>query len=183
MNLYIVTGTTQGLGRALAQRIAAAAYSELIALARAPEGPIPGGASIEADLADSAALERACDRIEQRIRGKRYAKAVLVNNAGVIAPVAPLESVDPRALEKHLAVNLLAPMLLMRRFLRMTDGIAPLRRVINISSGAGRRPISGWSAYCTAKAGLDMASRVAALEARSRGAAVEPVADLREMRG
>ncbi len=175
MNLYIVTGTTRGLGKALAQRIAADADNELIALARAPEGPIPGGASIEVDLADSTALERACDRIEQRIRGKRYAKAVLVNNAGVIAPVAPLESVDPRALETHLAVNLLAPMLLMRRFLRMTDGIAPLRRVINISSGAGRRPISGWSAYCTAKAGLDMASRVAALEARSRGAAVEVV--------
>jgi benzil reductase ((S)-benzoin forming) len=49
----------------------------------------------------------------------------------------------------------------------------PLRRVVNISSGAGRRPISGWSAYCAAKAGLDMASRVAALEAETRGQAVE----------
>ncbi|HXZ48651.1 MAG TPA: SDR family NAD(P)-dependent oxidoreductase, partial [Usitatibacter sp.] len=71
------------------------------------------------------------------------------------------------------AVNLVAPMRLMRRFLRMTEGAAPLRRIVNISSGAGRRPVAGWSAYCVAKAGLDMASRVAALEARERGAAVE----------
>jgi benzil reductase ((S)-benzoin forming) len=173
MNLYIVTGTPQGLGAALAERIAADPGNELIALARAPDGPIPGGARFEADLADSAALERACDRIEARIRRKRYAKAVLINNAGVIAPVAPLDAVDAAALERNLVVNLVAPMLLMRRFLRMTEGVAELRRVINISSGAGRRPISGWSAYCAAKAGLDMASRVVALEARSRGLAVE----------
>jgi benzil reductase ((S)-benzoin forming) len=173
MNLYIVTGTTQGLGKALAERIALDPDNELIALARAPDGPIPGGARFEVDLADGAALERACDRVEERIRGKRYAKAVLVNNAGVIAPVAPLEAVDPAALERNLAVNLVAPMRLMRRFLRMTEGAAAVRRIINISSGAGRRPISGWSAYCAAKAGIDMASRVAALEAQGRGHAVQ----------
>ena len=36
--------------------------------------------------------------------------------------------------------------------------------VINISSGAARRPIAGWAAYCAAKAGLDMATRVASVE-------------------
>lgn len=175
MDLYLVTGTTQGLGKALAEAIARNPDNELIALARAPDGPIPGGARIEVDLADGAALERACDRVEQRIRGKRYGKAVLVNNAGVVAPVAPLESLDPEALERNLLVNLVAPMRLARRFLRMTDGAAAIRRVINISSGAGRRPVSGWSAYCAAKAGLDMASRVAALEAQAHGTGVEVV--------
>jgi benzil reductase ((S)-benzoin forming) len=174
VNLYLVTGTTRGLGKALADAIARDAANELLALARSAEGPIPGGARFEVDLADAAALERACDRVEARIRGKRYDKAVLVNNAGVVAPVALLAAVDPGELARNIAVNLTAPMLLMRRFLRMTEGVA-LRRVINISSGAGRRPISGWSAYCAAKAGLDMASRVAALEAQARGQAVEVV--------
>jgi benzil reductase ((S)-benzoin forming) len=174
-NLYIVTGTTQGLGKALAEKIAEDTDNELIALGRAPDGPIPGGERIEVDLADARALEKACDRIEQRIRGKRYAKAVLVNNAGVVAPVGPLERTDAAELERNLAVNLVAPMLLMRRFLRATEGAAPLARIVNISSGAGRRPVPGWSAYCAAKAGLDMATRVVALEAQSRGAAVEAV--------
>jgi len=47
--------------------------------------------------------------------------------------------------------------------------------VINISSGAGRRAIFGWGAYCAAKAGLDMATRVAALEAQAAHTGVELV--------
>jgi benzil reductase ((S)-benzoin forming) len=168
MNLYVVTGTTKGLGLALADAIAAQAGNLLVTLARAPSG----ATNIEVDLADAAALERACDELERRIAGKAFAKAVLINNAGVVAPVAPLDRVDPAQLERSLAVNLLAPMLLMRRFLRATAAV-PLRRIVNISSGAARRPIAGWSAYCSAKAGLDMASRVVALEARQRGEALE----------
>jgi benzil reductase ((S)-benzoin forming) len=175
MNLYVVTGTTRGLGEALARLIARDPANELVAIARAPETGIPGGVLVSADLADPRAVEAACGRIAARVRGKRYDKAVLVNNAGVVQPVAPLERVDARELERNLAVNLLAPMLLMRGFLEATAQCARLRRIVNISSGAGRRPISGWSAYCAAKAGLDMATRVVALEAESRGLAIEAV--------
>lgn len=175
MNLYIVTGTTKGLGKALAEAIARDAGNELVALARAPDETFNGGVRFEVDLADPRALERVCDRVAAHVEGKRFAKAVLINNAGVVEPVGPLETLDAGALERSLAVNLLAPLLLMRRFLALAEGIAPLRRIVNISSGAGRRPIFGWSAYCTAKAGLDMATRVVALEAEARGAPVEAV--------
>jgi benzil reductase ((S)-benzoin forming) len=164
MNLYIVTGTTRGLGKALAERIALDVDNELIALGRAPDGPVAGGARLQLDLADTAALHQVFDRVEARIRGKRYAKAVLVNNAGIVEPVAPLERADVAELERNVVVNLVAPMILMRRFLSATAGKALLRRIINVSSGAARRPIAGWSAYCAAKAGLDMATRVVALE-------------------
>jgi benzil reductase ((S)-benzoin forming) len=175
MNLYIITGTTQGLGQALAHAVALDRNNRLIALARAPAGPIPGGERIQVDLADTAALERAFDGIEPRIRAERYEKAVLINNAGVVSPVGPLENVDAAALERNLTVNLVAPMLLMRRFIAATEGVASRVRIINISSGAGRRPVPGWSAYCAAKAGLDMATRVVALEAQGRGRAIEAV--------
>jgi NAD(P)-dependent dehydrogenase (short-subunit alcohol dehydrogenase family) len=46
---------------------------------------------------------------------------------------------------------------------------------VNISSGAGRRPVQGWAAYCAAKAALDMATRVVALEAQARRKPVEAV--------
>ncbi|MBC8021994.1 MAG: SDR family NAD(P)-dependent oxidoreductase [Burkholderiales bacterium] len=163
MNLYIVTGTSRGLGEALAKRIAADADNELIALARP-----------EVDLADTRAIARAFDRVESRIAGRRYEKAVLINNAGIIEPVAPLERADADDIERNIVVNLVAPMVLMRRFLAATAHV-PLRRVINISSGAGRRPFFGWAAYCAAKAGLDMATRVVALEAEARGLAIEAV--------
>jgi benzil reductase ((S)-benzoin forming) len=174
MNLYIVTGTTKGLGAALAARIAADPGNALIEIARAPEGVVPGGHRIEADLASRRQVAGACKRAAALIQGKAFAKAVLVNNAGVVAPVGPLDQVGSRELERNIAVNLVAPMLLMRWFLRATDGIA-VRRIINISSGAARRPVFGWSAYCAAKAALDMASRAVALECEARGMAVEVV--------
>ncbi|HEX3059043.1 MAG TPA: SDR family NAD(P)-dependent oxidoreductase [Usitatibacter sp.] len=163
MNLYIVTGTRRGLGEALAKRITADKRNELIGISRP-----------DVDLADPASIARAFEAIGRRIAATTYEKAVLINNAGVIEPVAPLDRADPGDIEHNLAVNLVAPMLLMRLFLGATEHVK-VRRVINISSGAGRRPIFGWSAYCAAKAGLDMATRVVALEAQVRGLAIEAV--------
>jgi benzil reductase ((S)-benzoin forming) len=168
MNLYIVTGATKGLGFELARQVAAQPGNHLLTMGRAKAD----ATRIEVDLADAGALGRACDELERRIAGRAYARAVLFNNAGVIAPVGPLEKVDGELLERNLAVNFTAPILLMRRFLRATAS-TPLRRIVNISSGAGRRPVFGWTAYCAAKAGLDMASRVVALEAAQRGLAIE----------
>ena len=168
LNLYVVTGATRGLGQALALRIAADPANRLCTIGRAP----PDATNIEADLAGAAAIERACDELVRRIEGATFGRAVLFNNAGVIAPVGPLEKVDGAELERNLVVNFVAPILLMRRFLQATSHVA-LRRIVNVSSGAARRPIFGWGAYCAAKAGLDMASRVVALEAAERGLAIE----------
>jgi benzil reductase ((S)-benzoin forming) len=117
---------------------------------------------------------RAAEALAARLAAERPAKAVLINNAGMVEPVGPLDAVDGEVLARNLQVNLVAPLVLMRAFLAATRGVA-LRRIINISSGAGRRPIFGWSAYCAAKAGLDMATRVVAEEALARGEAVEAV--------
>jgi NAD(P)-dependent dehydrogenase (short-subunit alcohol dehydrogenase family) len=175
MNLYIVTGHTKGLGRALVEQLGADPDIELIALGRAADGPIRGGEQIRVDLADPRAIDAAFDRIAARLQARRYAKAVLLNNAGVIAPVGRLDRVDAAELERGLAVNFTAPILVMRRFLLATAGRAEVRRVVNISSGAGRRAIFGWGAYCAAKAGIDMVSRVVALEAQTAQTGIEVV--------
>ena len=55
-------------------------------------------------------------------------------------------------------------MLLTSAFLRATEGWPAERRVLNISSGLGRRPMASQAAYCAAKAGMDHFSRCVALE-------------------
>jgi len=175
MDLYIVTGHTKGLGKALVEQLGSEPDVELIALGRAPDGPIPGGAQLYVDLAGPRAVDMVFDRIEERLRGKRYEKAVLINNAGVVSPVGMLDRVDAAELETSLAVNFTAPILLMRRFLIAVATAAKVKRVINISSGAGRRAIFGWGPYCAAKAGIDMVTRVAALEAQTAHTGVQVV--------
>ena len=49
------------------------------------------------------------------------------------------------------------------------------KRILNISSGAGRNPYEGWGAYCTTKAGLDHFSRVVAMEQANEQYPVEIV--------
>lgn len=166
-DLYVVTGASRGLGEALARALRGRAATELVTIGRSE-------ATIVADLGREAGIASACAALAAHCGERRYGKAVLVNNAGVVEPVAPVAAMDGAAAARNIAVNLVAPLRLMQAFLAATAS-ATLRRVINVSSGAGRRPVPGWGAYCAAKAGLDMASRVAAMEAQARGEAVEVV--------
>ncbi len=110
-------------------------------------------------------------RLEVWLQGQdaaRFARATLINNAGIIGRVGPIDTADADTLAAVLRINLEAPLLLTAAFLLATRGWAAQRRVLHISSGAGRRPIAGWAAYCAAKAGLDHATRTMALDEARR---------------
>ena len=86
----------------------------------------------------------------------------LVNNAGVIEPIAPVKGVDVEAFARNIQINLLGAVYAARAALPELE--ATNGRVINVSSGAGTKTVRGWSAYCTAKAGLNHFTRVCAAE-------------------
>jgi NAD(P)-dependent dehydrogenase (short-subunit alcohol dehydrogenase family) len=104
----------------------------------------------------------------------RLASATLINNAGVIARIEPLSASDPAELAQALRVGLEAPLLLAAAFLRATESWRLPRKLLNISSGLGRRAMASQAAYCAAKAGMDHFSRCIALDeaAKPHGARV-----------
>lgn len=161
MNLFLVTGASSGLGLALVHQLCRARDTEVVAISRRPV-EIPGVRHVAIDLSGPEGIRAG---MEEALEGDaRFKTAVLINNAGVVDPVAPLVRADPAELDLNIRTNLVGPMLTMQAFLDIMGPRAERRVVVNISSGAGRRPVSGWSAYCASKAGLDMATRVAALE-------------------
>lgn len=89
-------------------------------------------------------------------------RLILINNAGVLGPVGPIENASPQVAVDCIRVNFEIPVLLTQAFLNETRSWKGERRVMNISSGAGRKSVPGWAMYCSTKAALDRFTAVTA---------------------
>lgn len=163
----IVTGASRGLGAAIAERLLAP-HRRLVCVARSGNDALVAQAQasgapldyLHHDLADPQAAESLATAIAAVLRAHRdAARFVLVNNAGVVEPIGRIESLRADALAVSLQVNVASLMRLTAAFLEATDDAAGERRILNISSGAARHPISGWAPYCATKAAVDMFTR------------------------
>ncbi len=169
MNFYLITGTTTGIGAALRDELVNDAGNRVVTLSRAADSDATPGvaANVFLDFVHPGTIDGAFERAMSHAGAGPFTRAVLINNAGVAGPVGRFDAIDGEALHHNLLVNLLGPMRLSTLFANATRGKASSRLIVNISSGAAKRAIAGWSAYCTAKSGLEMATRVAALEAET----------------
>ena len=166
MHLFVVTGTSKGLGRALADGLATDAQNTVVEISRGVWAKNARNTALQADFGHLDEVTAAFAALAQQIAGKHFATATLINNAAVVGPVARFDQVDAHELAHGMTVNLVAPIVATQGFANATRGVADQRLVVNISSGAAKRVIRGSTAYCAAKAGLEMATRVAAEEAR-----------------
>jgi NAD(P)-dependent dehydrogenase (short-subunit alcohol dehydrogenase family) len=164
----IVTGGGRGIGAAAATRLVAAGAS-VVLTARSEEEVEAVAArlrqakghaiAVPGDITDPEMVE---EIVESALN--QFGRVdILVNNATVDA--------DPDEWAYNIATNLIAPFTLVRNVLpvMLDQGYG---RIMNISSDAARNPVFGGSAYCAAKAGLDMFARVLALEVAGSGVAV-----------
>ena len=161
LDVYFITGTSRGLGKALAAELLKSSGNQVFGIGRSRSITHARYSHFHLDLSATETVREFQFRLP---RGTR--RAVLINNAGMIAPVAPVGRIDNQALEVGFSVNLISPAMLMNNFIRHTQRNRAQRLIINISSGAARHSIESWSAYCAAKAGLDMFSEVLHQEQR-----------------
>ncbi|VVE41943.1 SDR family oxidoreductase [Pandoraea anhela] len=174
--IAILTGASRGLGAALARGLLTPG-TRLVTLARRTDDELAAlagakGVALEqiaVDLADSDAAARTAERIFAALP-RDAGRYLLINNAGTVNPVANAAALDdPAGINAAFALNVTSVMLLTARFLAATQGLAAQRRIVNISSGAGRNPNAGWAVYCSTKAALDMYTRVVNAEHREHG--------------
>ena len=169
----LVTGASRGIGAAIVHHFAARGH-QVAAIARNADAlrRLQGEASahdgrvlaIAADLADPEATATA---LSQAISELGHLDLV-VNNAGVIDPIQRIGEIDFEAWNQAIALNLSSAFRILQRAIRHMQPRGQ-GMIINLSSGAANRPLEGWAAYCSSKAGLQMLTRCADLEYRAAG--------------
>ena len=169
--LTILTGASRGMGLAMARQLLQPGHT-LLTLSRTPNHSLSADAAAagatlvqwSVDLADASAVAaRLSAWLAAQPQGA-FAAATLINNAGVIPRIGPLSEAEPDDLAHALRVGLEAPMALTAAFLHATAAWPVPRKVLNISSGLGRRAMASQAGYCAAKAGMDHFTRCLALE-------------------
>jgi benzil reductase ((S)-benzoin forming) len=170
-HLTLLTGASRGMGQAIARQlcrpdalllcIARHASAELASHAAAQ------GATLLQWEADLGAPDAVAGRLAAWLQAQdvsQLASATLVNNAGRVGRLGALAPRDGADIALTLRLNLEAPIHLTAAFLEATRDWTVPRKVLNISSGLGRRAMAGGSLYCASKAGLDHFSRCVALD-------------------
>ncbi len=165
MSVAVITGASQGLGRALAHALANAGW-QVVGDARGPApleaafADLPGRhIALAGDVTDPEHRRRLADAA-----GELGGAGLLVNNASTLgaSPLPAYADLDADTYLRILEVNVVAPLALVRELLpqlRAHGGV-----VVNVSSDAAVEAYETWGGYGSAKAALDHASRVLAAE-------------------
>jgi NAD(P)-dependent dehydrogenase (short-subunit alcohol dehydrogenase family) len=164
----LITGASRGIGAATARlfaqagaRVVLAARSEADLKAVAESIKAQGGhaLAVPTDITNPQAVD---DLVAQTVR-QFHGIDILVNNAALLTPIGKSWQVDPKAWRTLLDVNVNGAFLCTRAVLpdMLERGSG---RVLNITSGAADKAVSGWSAYCASKAALNHFTQVLAEE-------------------
>lgn len=164
-SLLILTGHTQGIGKAILDHYLETDKIQILAISRSKlDIEFSNLTQISIDLSDLEVLE---NHLAGLFPADSFEKILLINNAGWIGTIKPIGELDPTELRRQINLNLLAPMYLTNAFIKAYKSTNSKKIICNISSGAASKPIAGWSGYCSTKAALTMFTLVAAKENKS----------------
>jgi len=184
-HLYIITGASKGLGFELAHQLLSSG-NEVLCISRTAspaltEAAQKAGAKLHQwceNLADPTPVAARMAAWLEAKADQTWASATLINNAGTLGAMAPLQTIAQDVITQAITVDLIAPLQLMAAFLGATREGWGQVRVLNISSGMSQRAMAGAALYGASKAGLDHLSRCVALDEarRSLGAQIVSLA-------
>jgi benzil reductase ((S)-benzoin forming) len=176
MDYAIVTGATRGLGDSIAKlfiekgiSLVNVSRTENDSLRELCEARSVSYKFFQCDLADPQETEEMIREAGNHVFSLKADRIYLIQNAGVVTPINPSGQVDNRDLEKSVHVNLLSPMIVTNEILKVSQGSGSQLIMVNVSSGAGSRPVYGWSTYCSTKAGVNMLTETVSLELSKNG--------------
>jgi len=169
----VITGASRGIGAGLAERFLG--HGIRLGLCSRSAPALSESEEVVAhtlDVRDEVELRRFADAVSERFG----TIDLWINNAGVLAPIAPLRDIEVEAFREHIDINLTGVFLGSRCYANHVRSHDDPGVLINISSGAAWGGYAGWSAYCAGKAGVALLTQCIALEEESAGLRAHAVA-------
>lgn len=155
-----ITGVSKGLGKALAEHYLSKG-TNVIGIGRSGTLSHPNFSFITCDLENPSLIEK--------LKLPEFqSEVILINNAGIIGVGKRISEQLENDIIPVITTNTISPMLLCGKFLSEVPEKTSLT-IVNISSGAAKRPIPSWASYCASKAALDLFSETIYLEEQERG--------------
>jgi NAD(P)-dependent dehydrogenase (short-subunit alcohol dehydrogenase family) len=175
--VVMVTGASQGLGRALALAYAGEGAS-LVVNSRSEEGLRPVAEEAEnlgADVLALAADVSVGAEVERLVGSavERFGRIdVLVNNAGLLGPRVPIEDYPEDEWRRVIDANLTGPYLVSKAAIpHLPEGGS----IVNVVSGVSVEGRAEWGAYSVSKFGVEGLTQILAAELEGRGVRVNAV--------
>jgi benzil reductase ((S)-benzoin forming) len=157
MKKVILTGHSQGLGKALALALIEKGC-DVLGLSRTRSDDLNGLQQVTLDLSDGSALLQWIESGALKFFFDGAEQAILINNSAVISPVSLVGKQANEDIVRCVDLNVSAPLILSNSFVENTDGVSD-RRILHLSSRAARVCFAGMSVYCATKAALDHHAR------------------------
>ena len=182
MNYAIVTGASRGLGASAAQQLISKGIP-VISVSRNENSDLKQAAErtgirythYSCDLSSPEQVQSVFAQICEDVFHNAETVYV-INNAGVIEPIEVAGELDAALVQTNVQVNLTAPVLISNLFLQKAKETGSKAIIANVTSGAGERPIQGWSIYCSTKAAVNMFTMTAGLELENSGSSSKVIA-------
>lgn len=162
---FLITGSSRGIGEALAQRLLGEGHLVLGVSRSNPESlESERYHHLKCDLADTSAASQIVTKAESLVDEQSCEFLCLVNNAARLEPLKAIEECSSFELEAHVQIGLIAPIVLTSKFIHTFAHLSCRKKVAFITSGAAVQAMPDASAYCSTKAGLTMFARCVGLE-------------------
>lgn len=156
-----ITGSSKGIGKALALKLLNDGH-KVVGLSRSCTIVHPNYKHETLDLSDLKLVS------DFHFDINTTDNIILINNAGSIGPIKPIGHQTNNDIINLNNLNVITPELLCNKFIHQFSLQENQYQIVNVSSGAGKRPIDAWATYCASKSAIDLFSETILEELKER---------------
>lgn len=163
--VLIITGGSKGIGKGIIDAYLSEG-TRVFSISRTVNAELTkhGVTQIEFDLTQTHSIETELNKVLSLLVKDNVAKITLINNAGTLGKIGPLEKIDVETIEQTIKLNTTVPFILSSIFIKYLNDWPAKKSIVNITSGAALKPYFGWSIYCATKGAINMLTQTIAVE-------------------